>query len=452
MKRALLFPALILLSGAIAVPAQERASDDIFSSPTVFEATIEAPFRDLIQRGRTDQKFVVDGTLSFMTPEGRRVVMEGVEVSLRGHTSLRETECEFPKLKLKLPENRPPFLRDIETLKIGTHCGQKADGELTPKYGRWANEKAPHREAAVYRLLEAVGVPTLRARAARLSYVFTDRGEQPPVVRNAMLLEDDDRLLKRIGGTAFVGEKQFSSAREAFTPRDALRIAFAQAMIGNFDWCLRYTPDDNYRCNQRHPLWNVLALRTPKGLVPAIYDFDLSGLVTGRHLWFRNVFNLDFSAAKSAPQVEVLSQVQRPRRLFTRAELDAGRAEFMRVKNAAFASIAESPIDEGWRPRMEEYLNSFFDAIESDDAFYRPVVVDPEARFFTDASSRTPACGEDKAPVGTVVSEPLELSGSMMRVMVLDAHWQWAPPRKCEVIHREPVWIAAGAISEDFPK
>jgi hypothetical protein len=452
MKRALLFPAaVILLTGAIAVTAQERALDDIFASPTVIEATIEAPFRELIQRGRTDQSFRVKGTLSFTT-EGRQAVIEGVEVALRGHTSLRETECEFPKLKLKLPSNRPPWLEDIDTLKIGTHCGEKPDGVLTPKYGRWANDKAPHREAAVYRLVEAVGVPTLRARAARLSYVFTDRPERPLVVRNAMLLEDDDRLLKRLGGTSFVGEKQFSSAREAFTPPDALRVAFAQAMIANFDWCLRYHPDDNYRCNQRHPLWNVLALKTPSGLIPAIYDFDLSGLVTGRHLWFRKVFNIDFSESRSAPQVEVLSQVQRPRRLFTRAELDAGRAEFMRMKHAAFASIAESPLDEGWRPRIHEYLNSFFNAIESDDAFYLPVVITPDERFFTDASRQSPACGEDKAPVGTVVSEPLDRKGSMIRVLVLDAHWLWATPRKCDVLKTDATWIAADAVSKDFPK
>jgi hypothetical protein len=64
---------------------------------------------------------------------------------------------------------------------------------------------------------------------------------------------------------------------------------------------------------------------------------------------------------------------------------------------------------------------------------------------------RSPACGADKAPVGTVVSEPLEMRGSMIRVVVLDAHWFWRPPRKCEAIQSDPVWVAADAISKDFP-
>ena len=189
-----------------------------------------------------------------------------------------------------------------------------------------------------------------------------------------------------MGGSAFIGEKQFTSARESFAPRDALRIAFAQAMIANFDWCLRFYPDDNYRCNQRHPLWNVLALKTGDRMIPAIHDFDLSGLVTGRHLWFDKVFNVEFSSTKSEPEVKVLSQVQRPRRLFSRQELDAVRAEFVRGKNAVFESIGNSPLDEGWRSQVETYLTSFFNAIESDDRFYRPVVITPNTRFYTDAS------------------------------------------------------------------
>ena len=40
----------------------------------------------------------------------------------------------------------------------------------------------------------------------------------------------------------------------------------------------------------------------------------------------------------------------------------------------------------------------------------------------------------------------------MIRVVVLDAHWLWAPPRKCDVIHSDAVWIAADAVSKDFPK
>ena len=356
-----------------------------------------------------------------------------------------------PKLRLKLPSDRPSVFRDIETLKIGTHCAERPDGALTPKYGRWANEKSAHREGAVYRLLAAVDVPVPRARAARLTYVMGGP-KNAPFTRNALLVEDDGRFFRRLGGTQQIDERAFTSAREVFSAADAARLSFAQAMIGNFDWCLRFYPDDHYRCNDRHPLWNVIALKTRGGTVPAIHDFDLSGLVTGRHLWFENTFNVAFSSTRSQAEVEVVGQLQRARRLFSREQLNSTRMEFARRRQAAYAAIAESPLDDGWRPSIQAYLNAFFDAMERDERFYLPVVVTSNARLFVDAAGTRPACGSDDAPIGTAVSEPLEMKDGRIRVVVLDTQWYWTSPRQCEVIRRQPVWIAANAISQGFPK
>src|SRR5205823_7793661 len=113
--------------------------------------------------------------------------------------------------------------------------------ERTPKFGRLANERSPVREAFVYRLLDAAGVATLRARPARVSYV--DKGAQaPPLVRNAILLEDDDDLMKRLDGTGKITMERFTSARDQFAPLDTAAMAFAQAMIANYDWCVRFYP------------------------------------------------------------------------------------------------------------------------------------------------------------------------------------------------------------------
>jgi hypothetical protein len=453
MRRVRRFVAAALVAASCqGVAAQEPKEDgDFFASPSVFTATLDAPLRELFDRGRRDPEFTVTGTFTYEAGNGRLVTVNGIQVGIRGSSSLQATECEFPKLRLKLPNDRPPPLRDVATLRIGTHCADRADGALTPKYGRWANEKAPHREAAVYRLIAAVNVPTLRARPARLTYITRD-GRNPPLTRNAILLEEDERLLKRLGATGAIESRTFTSARDAFSPADAARLSFAQAMIGNFDWCLRFYPDDRYRCNDRQPLWNVLALRTAAGAVPAIQDFDLSGLVTGRHLWFDNTFTAAFSSTKSKPEVEVVGQLQRARRLFGREQLDATRLEFMRRKSAAYAAIAESPMDDDWRPSIHAYLDSFFEAIDNDERFYLPVVVSPGARFFLDAQATRPACGSDNVPVGTPVSEPLEVQDGKLRVVVLDAQWYWTTPRRCDVIRRQPVWIAASAVSRDFPR
>ena len=93
----------------------------------------------------------------------------------------------------------------------------------------------------------------------------TTGGESPPVVRNALLLEDDDDVKRRVGATGESRMEQFTTARELFAPADTVRLAFAQAMIANFDWCLRFYPDDTYRCDAKQPLWNISAFKRDDG-------------------------------------------------------------------------------------------------------------------------------------------------------------------------------------------
>ena len=40
-----------------------------------------------------------------------------------------------------------------------------------------------------------------------------------------------------------------------------------------------------------------------------IYDFDVSAMVTGRHSWFKNVFNEAFVPSRSHAEIEVLAQI-----------------------------------------------------------------------------------------------------------------------------------------------
>src|SRR5262249_13202582 len=158
-----------------------------------------------------------------------------------------------------------------------------------------------------YRLLDAVGVPTLKARPARITYRFPDREQ---LVRNAALIETDDEAMKRLGATRQIDEQHFTNARDRFTASDTATIAFGAAMIGNFDWCLKMTPEDAYRCDARHPLWNLLALVGDDGRArPLIYDFDVAGTVTGRHHWFADAFNEAFVDSRSHAAVEVIGQV-----------------------------------------------------------------------------------------------------------------------------------------------
>ena len=399
---------------------------------------LEAPFDDLFSGSQHNVDYAVDGTLA--EPGGRPVP---VTISVRGHTSRRESECAFPKLKLQRA--------DGTTLKLGTHCGESNDDTLTAKYGRLPNERSPWREAAVYQILEALGVPTLRAKAVRATYVFPDGHT---LERNAMIIEDDTQAARRMGGAKPLEPEAFTSADRVFAPADAATLAFAEAMVGNFDWCVKFTPGDSYRCDARNPLWNVIAVPMPGGKArPLVHDLDISGMVTGSHAWFGSAFNAGFISSGSPRAIEVISQVQRTRTLFPRAELNAARQRFLSKRAAAYTALADASIDADGRAIITEYLDAFFQAIDTDEHFYRPVVVTAGVTARATPSASAPAvCGEHgPIPVGTPVGDAIETRGDFARVILLDALWHWATPRHCAPIKTGAVWIPVSAISRNFP-
>lgn len=429
------------------------AGPQLLADHSVLELTLAAPFDQLFARV-DDDDFAVQGRLTYHDPVARREMTTDVRVSVRGNTSRRTSECDFPKLKLAFEPASVAgtALAPLRALKLGTHCGERSDDELTRKYGRLANERSPHREAMVYQMLGAAGVPALLARPARVTYVHADG--RPPLVRRALLLEDDEDALRRLDAGRSVEEDAFASAKESFDVTDSARLAFAQALMGNFDWCLRFYPGDRYRCNERHPLWNVLALaRHDRPLLPVLYDFDLAGPVVGRHIWFGQVFDMSFSASESPVEVEVLAQLQRTRSLFGREVLDATRRAFVEVRKAVFRAIDDAVADEEGKRLARQYAETFYAIVQDDARFYMPVVIEAGHEAFADPERLRLACGGDSTvPRGTPVGPPLEERNGMVRVRLLDALWEWTGARRCDAIHREPVWMPATAVGTTYPR
>jgi hypothetical protein len=436
----------LLIAATMATAAQQAQPTDhlasLLNGNDVIELKLEAPLRQLFETGSDDDSVSVPGTLTYSNGRtGSDVVLRDVAVSVRGHTSRRESECTFPKLKLKL--------KGSGSLKIGTHCGESADGQLTDKYGRLANEKSPLRETLAYRMLEAAGVPTLRARPARITYI--DSAAAQPLTRNSLLLEDDDEAMKRVGGTAEVTMDAFGSVASRHAGGDAGLIVFGEALLGNFDWCLNFAPDDIYRCDAAKPLWNVVAFERGGGTGLMMKDLDLAGVVVGRHAWFDTVWNRAFVPSKSPISIEVLSQVQRARSLFPRETLDGLRRNFVDRRAAILAVIQAAPVDADGRALARQYADEFFKAIERDEEFYRPVVARTGVQVYMDAQRTKEACGtKDVMRPGTPVNE-LQRSGPMSQVVVLDALWRWATKTPCKSVQSGPVWIASDAIANDYP-
>jgi hypothetical protein len=270
------------------------------------------------------------------------------------------------------------------------------------------------------------------------------------ITRNAVIIEDEDDAIRRLGGNGQIEPARFTSADETFTPGDAATLAFAEALIGNFDWCVKFTVGDRYRCDARQKLWNVIAVRLGDGKArPVMYDFDVSGMVTGAHRWFRDVFNGAFDRSRSPRQIEVIAQVQRTRSLFGRDLLDATRRRFVDRRSAAYRELDAAPLDDTGRRHIRDYMDGFFSEIG--DSFYRPVVVRPDT-MLRDHPSGAPVCtSSGPVPVGTPVSGPIESGDNMIRVVMLDALWHWAAPAHCGIVQAGTPWIGADAVGTDYP-
>lgn len=248
--------------------------------------------------------------------------------------------------------------------------------------------------------------------------------------------------------------ESFGSVAARQAGADGVRIAFAEALIGNFDWHLKMAPEDNgYRGTDAKPLWNVLAFDVGGGTARLVMkDFDLAGMVVGRHPFFDKIWNRAFVPSRSEIEIEVLSQVQRTRSLFPRATLDAERRHFVERKPALYAALNSATVDPKGREIARAYFDSFYKPIGNDADYYRPVVARSGVRIFLDAAGTKEACNpNDVMHPGTPVHE-LQTSGSMSQVIVLDARWRWASKNECNSVQDGPVWIPSAAITREFPK
>ena len=239
--------------------------------------------------------------------------------------------------------------------------------------------------------------------------------------------------MARFGGTRAIPEKEFTNAQAQFAAADTVRLAFAEAMIGNFDWCLKMTPDDTYRCDARHPLWNIVAAATDERQGAADH-------VRLRRLGYRD-----------RPPPVVQGRLQRRVRAHENRDRDrSGRHRFSargrcfhapsstprapnscKRKGEAYRTLDQAGLDAGGRKIAQQYLDSFYRAIETDDAFYRPVVVAPNTRLFANENQQPACSAANTIPAGTPVSEPLQKQGTLVQVWLLDALWRWAAPVKC---------------------
>ncbi len=168
----------------------------------------------------------------------------------------RRRICDFPPVKLDFSKDdlAKAGFAEYDDLKLANYCYDNAEGQ------DWLL-----REYLAYQLFASLTPRSFRTQLIEVTYVNTGKGGFKKLKQYAILLEDDEEMAARLGGTKL---EQFNTKWEALETSQANLTAGFQYMIGNTDWSV----------DVRH---NVKLLQMPGEeelyLIP--YDFDFSGLV-----------------------------------------------------------------------------------------------------------------------------------------------------------------------------
>lgn len=182
-----------------------------------------------------------------------------LQVRTRGRYRLQRSTCpHMPPIRLNFPKKavRGTVFEGQDKVKLVTHCRN---------HGQY--EQNTLEEYLIYRMYNELTNLSLRVRLARITYIDTS-GNDDPVSRYAFIVEHEDGLAERLGGTIM---EPAVVAPSDYVPESLLRYTVFQHMIGNTD----------FSTMRPH---NTLVLRTADGHHhPVPYDFDWSGFVNARY-------------------------------------------------------------------------------------------------------------------------------------------------------------------------
>lgn len=322
--------------GLTALPAAAQTASPLFSSDAPLTITLQGPIGALI--GNRDSDRGRPGTLSV---NGASMP---VLLSPRGITRRASDICEFPPLRVDLPNGSGPFAGQ-RSLKLVTHCRR-----------REAHQQFVLMEYAAYRIFNLLTPLSFRARLATITY--RDEKGRPLTTRAGFFIEDVGEVARRNGLVRPHTPDLVPSSSLSAT--EAARVALFQYMIGNLDWSIRGGPAGEGCCHNSR-----LLQRAGGGpYLPVPYDFDFSGLV-------------DAPYAEPPAQIPVANVRVRKYRGYCLHNPQAvtAAAEFRAKRPQIAALIASIPgLEAKTLQKANAFLDQFWNRIATDSSLQAQVL------------------------------------------------------------------------------
>lgn len=277
----------------------------------------------------TDLEAVVAGKNSLKFHPAKLVFgkNQAFEIELRPRGKFRRKVCEFPPLKVKFSKKdlTNAGFSKLNNFKLVTHC---ADSD--------AGDQLLAREILPYLMYAELTNISHRVRLVDVTYIDS-KNEKNRIKRLGILLEDDDELAARLGGS--VVDSIYNLPNDSLNLHLTALNALFEYMIGNTDWSIE-------------GVRNIKFLRPASGgkICPVPYDFDFSGFVNAAYatpnsdLPIKHVRERYFQGASLPPDV-----IRRAAQVFHKRE------------SKLHAIIDEAAmIDEAQKEELNAYIDSFF--------------------------------------------------------------------------------------------
>lgn len=332
---------IVILFGVFTLSGiQANIADPLFQDQSTLDVEISAPLSTLIrERPETEE---LQGLFSYQDAGGKRFELD-IKLSARGN--FRHRNCDFPPVTLNFRRSQVggTLFDQQNKLKMVPHC------KITRRY-----EQSVLREYLAYRLLNSMTDLSFRVRLLRVTWVDSEE-RRPRMVRNAFLIEHENRLTARTGLTELELE---SASISSLRPGHLNLTSMFQYLIGNFDFSPIAGSDG--KCCHNYEIFESSA-----GLLVAIpHDFDFSG--------FANAPN---AVPNSDLGVERVGQRVYHGFCVNNSHVDNSVSEFKSARERLYALVADlEELEPGVRENIARYMDGFYDVINNPQEVERKII------------------------------------------------------------------------------
>lgn len=333
MKNQGIFAFILLIS--FFVSAQKPIKSDLLYKDQT-PLSIKLSYSNKEVNAKTDDSTYIKTNMEFLHEEK----WSSIEVRIRARGNFRRSECYFPPIKMKIKKDqyKETLFDGNKSMKLVLPC------KLEPE-----NNDNILQEFIAYKIYEQISPYHFKTR--RVDIDFNEiRGKKTKNFKlKGFLIEDDKRVAKRHEGKVF--ERYIHPM--AMQHLTSVQNAFFQYLLGNTDFSVAY----------QH---NGKLLYVDKKIIPLPYDFDMTGWVNPSYATVNSTLGI------SSVQDRVYRGFKRDQEYF-----DQVREQFI-DKKSQLMQIVSSFENEFSNPKeyenMFEFMEDFFEVLESDSNFEKAIV------------------------------------------------------------------------------